>query len=138
MPVLGLHSQAWGGTATSCGAAGQGWVPWAPVLSHMDLAPSRAGSSCASPVLSLSHQGEKRKNSTKAGGLQQGMGVWEFLQQCVPGMEMSGTAADQKCDPRVAAEKVLSSRLRRLSAPTLTGEVSTKANQLHFDGGCLV
>lgn len=45
---------------------------------------SRTGSSCASLVLSLSHWGEKHKNNnTKAGGLQQGMGSWEFFQQRV-------------------------------------------------------
>lgn len=46
----------------------------------------------------LSHWGEKHKNNnTKAAGLQQGVESWEFLQPCVPGMEMSGKAADQQC-----------------------------------------
>lgn len=40
---------------------------------------------------------KNKNNNTRAGGLQQGMGSWEFLQQCVPGMEMRGKAADQKC-----------------------------------------
>lgn len=75
------------------------WCSWAglgaqaPVLSQMYLPPP----SCASRVLRLSQRGETHNNNTKAGGLQQGMGSWEFLQQYVPGMVMSVKAADQKC-----------------------------------------
>lgn len=46
-----------------------------------------------------------------------------------------GSAAKQRirsADPCEAAEKVLSSQLRCLSAPAVTDQVSTKANKLHL------
>lgn len=79
------------------------WCSWAglgaqaPVLSQMDLPPQQSGLQPQFTGAQSESPGWKHKNNNaKAGGLQRGMGSWEFLQQCVPGMVMSAKAADQK------------------------------------------